>query len=138
MAVSVTGILGFGLGAHVYCAWELDSGGGRAGKARRLGVDNDGHPKDEFNCGGAVAKLRFSSTELRYAEPRVKTPVFASSDSRQPTADSRQPSAVSCQRPPPLAFTLRHALHRGHAAQAELDANPLRLAVEYPLVGRFA
>ncbi|WP_256657625.1 OprD family outer membrane porin [Pseudomonas sp. ACM7] len=30
----------------------------------------------------AVAKLRFSSTELRYGEQRVKTPVFGSSDSR--------------------------------------------------------
>jgi hypothetical protein len=36
-----------------------------------------------------------------------------------------------------LAFTLRHAVHRGNAAQAELDANQLRLAVEYPLDGRF-
>jgi len=36
-----TGTLGFGLDAHVYSAWQLDSGGGRAGKARLLGVDND-------------------------------------------------------------------------------------------------
>jgi len=35
-----------------------------------------------------------------------------------------------------LAFTLRHAVHRGNAAQAELDANQIRLAVEYPLGGR--
>lgn len=77
-----SGTLGFGLDAHVYSAWQLDSGGGRAGKARLLGVDNDGHPKDQFSRGGAVAKLRFSSTELRYGEQRVKTPVFASSDSR--------------------------------------------------------
>jgi imipenem/basic amino acid-specific outer membrane pore len=34
-----------------------------------------------------------------------------------------------------LAITLRHALHRGNAAQAELDAAQLRLAVEYPLMG---
>lgn len=77
-----TGTVGFGLDAHVYSGWKLDSGGGRAGKARLLGVDNDGHPKDEFSRGGAVAKLRFSSTELRYGEQRVKTPVFGSSDSR--------------------------------------------------------
>ncbi|AVO59323.1 OprD family porin [Pseudomonas chlororaphis] len=76
------GTLGFGLDAHVYSGWKLDSGGGRAGKARLLGVDNDGHPKDQFSRGGAVAKLRFSSTELRYGEQRVKTPVFGSSDSR--------------------------------------------------------
>ena len=76
------GTVGFGVDAHAYSGWELDSGGGRAGKARLLGVDNEGHPKDEFSRGGAVAKLRFSSTELRYGEQRVKTPVFASSDSR--------------------------------------------------------
>ncbi|MBP5090110.1 hypothetical protein HUS91_32090, partial [Pseudomonas chlororaphis] len=29
--------LGFGLDAHVYSGWMLDSGGGRAGKARLLG-----------------------------------------------------------------------------------------------------
>ncbi len=77
-----TGTVGFGIDAHVYSGWELDSGGGRAGKARLLGVDNDGHPKDEFSRAGAVAKVRFSSTELRYGEQRVKTPVFGSSDSR--------------------------------------------------------
>lgn len=77
-----TGTVGFGLDAHLYSGWQLDSGGGRAGKARVLGVDNEGHPKDEFSRGGAVAKLRFSSTELRYGEQRVKTPVFGSSDSR--------------------------------------------------------
>jgi imipenem/basic amino acid-specific outer membrane pore len=36
-----------------------------------------------------------------------------------------------------LAFNLRHAVHRGNAAQAELDANQIRLAIEYPLGGKF-
>lgn len=36
-----------------------------------------------------------------------------------------------------LAFSLRHAVHRANAAQAELDANQIRLAIEYPLGGKF-
>ncbi len=34
-----------------------------------------------------------------------------------------------------LAISLRHNVHRGNAAQAELDAEQIRLAVEYPLAG---
>ena len=76
------GLIGVGLDAHTYYARQLDSGGGRAGKARLLGLDNSGHPKDEFARGGAAIKLRLSSTTLTYGEQRVKTPVFSSSDSR--------------------------------------------------------
>ncbi|WP_407316121.1 OprD family porin [Pseudomonas sp. nanlin1] len=76
------GTVGVGLDAHGYYGRTLDSGGGRAGKARLVGVDNDGHPKDDFSRAGAALKLRWSSTELRYGEQRVKTPVFGSSDSR--------------------------------------------------------
>jgi len=32
---------------------------------------------------------------------------------------------------------LRQSLHRGNAAQAEGDTDQFRLAVEYPLTGRF-
>jgi len=76
------GVIGVGLDAHAYLGVKLDSGGGRAGKARLLGLDNEGHPKDEFSRAGAALKLRFSSTVLSYGEQRVKTPVFSSSDSR--------------------------------------------------------
>jgi imipenem/basic amino acid-specific outer membrane pore len=76
------GLIGVGLDAHAYHAQQLDSGGGRAGKARLLGVDNDGHPKRESSRGGAAVKLRLLSTVLSYGEQRVKTPVFSSSDSR--------------------------------------------------------
>lgn len=34
-------------------------------------------------------------------------------------------------------WRLRHAVHRGNAAQAELDANQIRLEIEYPLGGKF-
>ena len=61
---------------------KLDSGGGRAGKARLLGLDNDGYPKDNYGRGGAAVKMRLSNTVMSYGEQRVKTPVFSSSDSR--------------------------------------------------------
>lgn len=76
------GLIGVGVDAHAYLGLQLDSGGGRVGKARLLGVDNQGHPKDEYSRGGAALKLRLSSTVLSYGEQRVKTPVFNSSDSR--------------------------------------------------------
>ncbi|MFF7707883.1 OprD family outer membrane porin [Pseudomonas sp. NPDC007930] len=76
------GPLGLGLDAHLYSGLMLDSGGGRAGKARLLAVDNSGQPQPEYSRAGAAAKLRLGGTEVRYGEQRVKTPVFSSSDSR--------------------------------------------------------
>ena len=76
------GLVGVGIDAHAYLGLQLDSGGGRAGKARLLGLDNQGHPKNEFGRSGAAVKLRASNTVLSYGEQRVKTPVFSSSDSR--------------------------------------------------------
>lgn len=35
-----------------------------------------------------------------------------------------------------MVFSLRHNVHRGNAAQAELDADQIRLAVEYPIGGK--
>ncbi len=76
------GTVGVGVDAHLYYARQLDSGGGRAGKARLLGLDNEGHPKSDASRGGAALKLRTSNPTLSYGEQRVKTPVFSSSDSR--------------------------------------------------------
>lgn len=76
------GLIGIGLDAHAYLGVKLDSGGGRAGKARLLGLDNEGYPKNDFSRGGAAFKLRLSNTVVAYGEQRVKTPVFSSSDSR--------------------------------------------------------
>ena len=76
------GLIGVGVDAHAYLGVKLDSGGGRAGKARLLGLDNEGYPKDDYARGGASIKLRMSNTVLSYGEQRVKTPVFSSSDSR--------------------------------------------------------
>ena len=76
------GVVGVGVDTHAYLGVQLDSGGGRAGKARLLGLDNDGQPKNDYSRGGAALKLRLSNTVLSYGEQRVKTPVFSSSDSR--------------------------------------------------------
>ncbi|QXI36275.1 OprD family porin [Pseudomonas xantholysinigenes] len=76
------GPIGVGADAHAYLGAQLDSGGGRAGKARLLGLDNEGHPKRAYSRGGAALKLRVSNSVLAYGEQRVKTPVFSSSDSR--------------------------------------------------------
>ncbi|MBF8739656.1 OprD family porin [Pseudomonas guariconensis] len=76
------GLLGVGVDAHAYLGVQLDSGGGRAGKARLLALDNDGHPKGSYSRGGAALKLRLADTVLAYGEQRVKTPVFSASDSR--------------------------------------------------------
>ncbi|WP_300731417.1 OprD family porin [Pseudomonas sp.] len=76
------GLIGVGVDAHAYLGVKLDTGGGRAGKARLLGLDNEGYPKNEFSRGGAALKLRLSNTTVSYGEQRVKTPVFSSSDSR--------------------------------------------------------
>lgn len=76
------GSVGVGVDAHLYHGHKLDSGGGRAGKARLLGIDNDKQVKDDMTRGGTALKLRASSTTLAYGEQRVKTPVFSSSDSR--------------------------------------------------------
>ncbi|PWB30458.1 outer membrane porin, OprD family [Pseudomonas sp. SDI] len=76
------GLIGVGVDAHAYLGVKLDSGGGRAGKARLLSLDHHGEPKDDYSRGGAALKLRLSSTVLSYGEQRLKTPVFSSSDSR--------------------------------------------------------
>ncbi|WP_312936993.1 OprD family porin [Pseudomonas sp.] len=76
------GTVGFGVDAHGYLGVKLDSGGGRAGKARLLSVDNDGHPQRDYGRAGAAVKMRVSNTVLTYGEQRVKTPVFSASDSR--------------------------------------------------------
>lgn len=76
------GKIGFGMDAYSYVGLKLDSGGGRAGKARLLAVDNSGHVQDHFSRTGAAAKLRVGATVLKYGEQRTKTPIFSSSDSR--------------------------------------------------------
>ena len=60
------GLIGVGVDAHAYLGVKLDSGGGRAGKARLLGLDNEGYPKNDFSRGGAALKLRLSNTVVSW------------------------------------------------------------------------
>ena len=76
------GPIGFGMDTLGYFGQRLDSGGGRAGKARLLAVKNDGHVKPSYSRVGGAVKLRVSSTRLKYGVQRTKTPIFSSSDSR--------------------------------------------------------
>lgn len=76
------GTLGLGFDALGYLGVKLDSGGGRAGKARLLAVKNDGHVQSNYERAGGAIKARISSTTLKYGVQRPKTPIFSSSDSR--------------------------------------------------------
>lgn len=76
------GTIGVGVDTFGYFGQRLDSGGGRAGKARLLAVKHDGHVKSNYSRVGGAVKLRLSSTTLKYGIQRTKTPIFASSDSR--------------------------------------------------------
>lgn len=76
------GWLGVGLDAQLYAAQTLGGDDYSAGKARLLALDDEGYLSDHSARGGAALKLRVSSTVLKVGEQRVKTPVFASSDTR--------------------------------------------------------
>jgi imipenem/basic amino acid-specific outer membrane pore len=76
------GPVGFGLDAQLYLGHKLDGSDYSVGKIRMLPVSDDGYSLDEMARGGVAAKMRIRSSELRYGEQRVKTPVFSSSDSR--------------------------------------------------------
>jgi len=67
------GLIGVGVDAHAYLGVQLDSGGGRAGKARLLGIDNDGHPKNEYSRAGAALKMRVAITSVPLPGDPVET-----------------------------------------------------------------
>lgn len=76
------GTVGLGFDALGYLGVKLDSGGGRASKARLLAVKNDGHVQSSYERSGVAIKARVSSTVIKYGIQRPKTPIFSSSDSR--------------------------------------------------------
>lgn len=79
------GFVGFGLDAHAYGGFKLDSGRGRNNKRSYpfalLPVDNDGNEEDGFGEVGGAVKMRVSATELKYGEMRTTAPVFGTGDS---------------------------------------------------------
>ncbi len=73
------GLVGFGLDAHAYVGFKLDTGDGRTDWGQ-FPVDGDGHTNDQYGETGGAVKMRFSATELKYGDLRPATPVFATGD----------------------------------------------------------
>lgn len=75
------GTVGFGLDAMGMLGIKLDSGGGRTG-TDLLPVQDDGGTPDQYGRLGLTAKVKISSTELRYGSHIPELPVVKASDSR--------------------------------------------------------
>jgi hypothetical protein len=75
------GTVGFGLDAMGLLGIKLDSGKGRTG-TDLLPVQDDGGTPDQFGRVSATAKVKISSTELRYGSHVPELPVVKASDSR--------------------------------------------------------
>ncbi|CAN7208676.1 OprD family porin [Pseudomonas sp. LjRoot71] len=75
------GTVGFGLDAMGMLGIKLDSGGGRTG-TDLLPVQDDGGTPDQYGRLGLTAKVKISSTELRYGSHVPELPVVKASDSR--------------------------------------------------------
>lgn len=75
------GTVGFGLDAMGLLGIKLDSGKGRTG-TDLLPVQDDGGTPDQYGRVGATAKVKISSTELRYGSHVPELPVVKASDSR--------------------------------------------------------
>ncbi len=79
------GALGFGVDAHAYAGFKLDSGRGRTG-TDLLPISNNGslqaNVPDQFGQAGAAAKVRLSSTTVRWGRMRTDAPVFYTNDGR--------------------------------------------------------
>ncbi len=79
------GTVGFGADAFAYGGVKLDSGRGRVGNGL-LPISNnktaDANVPDSYGEIGGAAKMRVSSTVLKYGEQRPTAPVFATGDNR--------------------------------------------------------
>ncbi|MCV2218989.1 OprD family porin [Thauera sp. Sel9] len=76
------GTVGFGVDAHAYGGLNLGADPDTVRSNPRYLARDDDDLKDAFGRAGAVVKLRFSNTELKYGEMRTKNPIFHSSDTR--------------------------------------------------------
>ncbi|TPG74664.1 OprD family porin [Pseudomonas arsenicoxydans] len=75
------GAIGFGVDAHGFLGFKLDSGKGRSGTGL-LPVDSDGEAENDFSDTGGVIKVRAFQTQIKFGEMMVETPVFDTSDKR--------------------------------------------------------
>jgi imipenem/basic amino acid-specific outer membrane pore len=73
------GVIGFGLDAHIYAGFKLDTGDGTNGWGL-LPVDEDGHADDQYGELGGAVKMRMSATELKYGDLRPNNPMLATGD----------------------------------------------------------
>lgn len=79
------GTVGFGVDAYAYGGLRLDTGRGRNFRGEAYGdgllpVDNQGDAESSYGEAGGAAKLRASSTTLKYGQMRPTAPVFATGD----------------------------------------------------------
>jgi len=79
------GTVGFGIDAFGLLGVKLDGGRGKAG-GRSMGgllaAHGNGSPRDEWGQIGAAAKVRFSSTVLKYGHQMPDLPVLSIDDTR--------------------------------------------------------
>lgn len=75
------GPIGFGLDAHAFAGFKLDSGKGHSGTGL-LPVDDEGRSEDNYSSGGGALKIKASRTTLAFGEMMVETPVFDTADKR--------------------------------------------------------
>jgi len=79
------GPVGFGVDAFGLLGVRLDGGKGKAGNrvmGGLLAAKSSGAPRDEWGHLGAAAKVRFSSTTLKYGHQMPNLPVLAIDDTR--------------------------------------------------------
>lgn len=75
------GQVGFGVDAHAFYGFKLDSGRGRAGTGL-LPLDSEGRAADDYSDAGGALKLRVSKTTFKFGEMEVETPVLDTGDKR--------------------------------------------------------
>ena len=76
------GWLGFGMDAHAHIGVNLGSDADHVRSTPRYIAKDGTDLQDAFGRVGGAAKLRWSSTELKYGELRSQSAIFHSSDSR--------------------------------------------------------
>lgn len=75
------GFVGFGLDAHAYMSFKLDSGRGR-NRTDMFPLKSNGASQDQSGSAGASVKTRISKSKLHYGSLRPYNPVFALADTR--------------------------------------------------------
>src|SRR5690606_31678544 len=75
------GVVGFGLDAHAYASFKLDSGRGR-NRTDMFPLESNGDSRDQSGSAGGSVKMRISKSELKYVNLRPYNPVFALADTR--------------------------------------------------------